>query len=83
MLKLTGPTRARVGKAISVSASSLEDLTGKPSPASGVKVRLGKLTVQTNASGKAALLLSRAGKARIVASAPGAIRDELTVSVRR
>lgn len=83
VLEVGGPKRARVGKTIAVRVRSLENLTGKPSPGAGVKLQLGKQTVTTNAAGKARLRLTKTGKAHILASEPGAIRDELTVSVRR
>ena len=83
VLQVDGPKRARVGKTIVVRVSSLDNLTGKPSPAANVKLRLGKQTVTTNAAGKARVRMTKAGKAHILASTPGAIRDELTVSVRR
>jgi hypothetical protein len=83
VLEVDGPKRARVGKTITVHVSSLENLTGKPSPAAGVKLQLGKKTVTTNAAGKARLRLTKTGKAMVLASEPGAIRDELTVRVRR
>jgi hypothetical protein len=83
VLSLSGPTRARVGKAIAVKVLSLENLTGKPSAAAGVQLSAGGHTVRTGASGTAHLRFSRTGSFRVVASAPGAIRDELTVGVRR
>jgi hypothetical protein len=83
VLQVNGPKRARVGNTIVVRVTSLDNLTGKPSPAAEVKLRLGKQTVTTNAAGKARVRLTKVGKAHILASAPGAIRDELAVSVRR
>lgn len=83
VLEVNGPQRARVGKTILVRVSALANLTGKASPAAGVKLRLGKQTVTTNAAGKARLRLRKAGKAVVLASEPGAVRDELTVRVRR
>lgn len=83
VLQVGGPKRAHVGKTITVRVSSLDNLTGKSSPAAGVKLRLGKQTVTTNAAGKARLRLSKVGKAHVLASASGAVRDELTVSVQR
>jgi hypothetical protein len=83
VLALSAPKRARVGKAITVSVSALANLTGKASPASGVKLSAAGRTLTTGASGKAKLTFAKAGRYRILASAQNAIRDELTVRVSR
>lgn len=83
VLQIGAPKRARAGATITVTVSSLDNLTGKAKPGAGVKLKLGKRTVTTNAAGKARLRLAKAGKAQIFATATGAIRDEFTVSVRR
>jgi hypothetical protein len=81
VLSLSAPRGARVGKALVVSVSALANLTGKASPASGVKLSAAGRTVTTSASGKAKLTFAKAGSYRIVATAPNTIRDELTVRV--
>jgi len=83
VLALTGPASARVGKAIALKVSSLENLTGKASPASGVKLSAAGRTVTTGASGKAKLTFAKAGSYKVLATAPDSIRDELTVRVSR
>jgi hypothetical protein len=81
VLELTGPASARAGKAITLSVSSLANLTGKTSPGAGVKLSAAGHTVTTGASGKAKLTFAKAGSYKIVASAPNSIRDELTVKI--
>jgi hypothetical protein len=81
VLKLTGPKTARAGKKIVLSVASLANLTGKSSPASGVKLSAGGHTVTTGSSGKAKLAFAKAGTYKVVASAADSIRDELTVRV--
>jgi hypothetical protein len=83
VLALSAPKSARVGKAITVSVSALANLTGKASPASGVKLSAAGRTLTTGASGRAKLMFAKAGRYRIIASAQNAIRDELTVRVSR
>ena len=83
VLALSAPKRARAGKAITVSVSALANLTGKASHASGVKLSAGGHVVTTGASGKARLTFAKAGSYRILATAPDAVRDELTVRVSR
>lgn len=83
VLQIGAPKHARADSTITVTVSSLNNLTGKAAPGAGVKLKLGKRTVTTNAAGKARLRLAKAGKAQIFATATGAIRDEFTVSVRR
>lgn len=83
VLALSAPKSARAGRTITVSVSALANLTGKPSPGVGVKLSAGGHTVTTGASGKAKLTFAKAGSYRILASAPNAIRDELTVRVSR
>jgi hypothetical protein len=83
VLELKGATRARAGKAIVVKVLSRANLTGKPSPGAGVTVSGAGHTVTTGGSGMAKVRFARAGRYRIVASQQGAIRDELTVTVRR
>jgi hypothetical protein len=81
VLDLTGPKTARAGKEIVLSVASLANLTGKPSPASGVKLSAAGHTVRTGSSGKAKLRFAKAGTYRVLASADDAVRDELTVKV--
>jgi hypothetical protein len=83
VLALSAPRSARAGRTIAVSVSALANLTGKASSASGVKLSAAGHTVTTGASGKARLTFVKAGSYRILASAPNAIRDELTVRVSR
>ncbi|HYM44965.1 MAG TPA: hypothetical protein VES65_02225 [Solirubrobacteraceae bacterium] len=81
VLQLTGPASARVGKAITLKVSSLEDLTGKTSPGAGVKLSAAGHTITTGASGRAKLTFAKTGRYRIVASARDSVRDELIVTV--
>jgi hypothetical protein len=81
VLELKGPTHAHAGKAVLLKVSALANLTGKPSPASGVKLTAGGHSVTTGASGSAKLTFAKAGSYRILATAPDSIRDELTVKV--
>lgn len=83
VLDLRGPKRARVGKTITMTVSSLDNLTGKPSPGASVKLTAAGHTVATGASGKAKIRFAKPGRYRIVTSEPGSIRDELTVKVSR
>jgi hypothetical protein len=82
VLDLSGPARARAGKAFTVRVRSLAFLDGRASPGAGVKVRAGARTLTTDSSGTARVRFAKRGRYRIVASASGAIRDELTVTVR-
>jgi hypothetical protein len=83
VLELKGSGRARAGKAITLKVLSLDNLSGKPSPGAGVRLTAAGRTVMTATSGTARLRFAKAGRYRIVASEPGAIRDELIVTVRR
>jgi hypothetical protein len=83
VLEVKGPARARTGKAIVIKVLSRANLTGKPSPGAGVTVSGGGHAVTTGASGTAKVRFAKAGRYRIVVSRQGAIRDELTVTVRR
>jgi hypothetical protein len=73
--------KAHAGKAVAFSVSSLANLTGKPSPGAGVKLTGGGHSATTDASGKAKLTFAKAGKYKIVATAPDSVRDEITVTV--
>ncbi|MGH2911719.1 MAG: hypothetical protein ACRDJ3_04510 [Solirubrobacteraceae bacterium] len=75
--------KAHVGKAVAFSVSSLANLTGKPSPGAGVKLSGGGCPATTGASGKAKLTFAKAGKYKVVASAPNSVRDEIAVTVTR
>ncbi len=81
VLRVSGPSRAREGKNVKVKVSSLANLTGAPSPGAGVKLTFGKRSVKTNAAGVAQVRFAKAGKYKIVATAPNSIRAELTVQV--
>lgn len=81
VLRLTGPSRARKGKTITLSVASLANATGNASAGVGVTLKAAGQTVKTNASGKAKLKFGKAGSYRIVATAPNSVRDELTVKV--
>lgn len=81
VLELSGPKSARAGQSVTLKVLSLANATGKSTPAAGATVTVGALTAKTNSSGQAKLRLTKAGHDHIVVSAPGAIRDELTVSV--
>jgi hypothetical protein len=83
VLELKAPTRARVGKALVVKVLARANLTGKPSPGVGVSVSAAGQTVRTKGSGTAKLTFAKPGTYRIVATEQNAIRDELTVRVRR
>ncbi|MHB8492598.1 MAG: hypothetical protein ACYDA6_10365 [Solirubrobacteraceae bacterium] len=82
VLALSGPQRARAGKALTLRVSSLANATGKPGPGAGVTLTWRGGSATTNASGVAKVRLRKAGRYTIVATAAGAIRDELTVRVR-
>jgi hypothetical protein len=73
--------KAHAGKAVAFSLSSLANLTGKPSPGAGVKLSGGGHSATTDASGKAKLKFAKAGKYKVVATAPNSVRDEITVTV--
>jgi hypothetical protein len=73
--------KAHAGKAVAFSVSSLANLTGKSSPGAGVKLSGGGHSATTDASGKAKLTFAKAGKYKIVATAPNSVRDEITVTV--
>ncbi|HLI31856.1 MAG TPA: DUF4430 domain-containing protein [Solirubrobacteraceae bacterium] len=83
VLELRGPKRARVGQTITLHVLSLENAKGAPSAAKGASIAgLGKaLTV--GASGTVRVHLRRAGRFVVRVSAPGAIRDELALTVVR
>ena len=82
VLLVKSPLRkAHAGKAVAFSVSSLANLTGKPSPGAGVKLSGGGHSATTDASGKAKLTFAKAGKYKVVATAPGSVRDEITVTV--
>ncbi len=84
VLLVKSPARkAHAGKAVAFSVSALANLTGKPSPGAGVKLSGGGHSATTDASGKAKLTFAKAGKYRVVATAPNAVRDEITVTVTR
>lgn len=83
VLEVKGPTRVRAGKTTVVKVLSRANLTGKPSPGAGVRVSGAGHTVTTGSSGTAKVRFAKAGRYKIVASQQGAIRDELTVIVRR
>lgn len=83
VLDLSGPARARVGRAMTVMVRSLDNLSGEPSPAAGAELSTMGRTITADASGAARLRFSKVGRFRVVASAAGAIRDELVVSVHR
>ncbi len=83
VLELRGPATARVGKHVTLSVKSVENLTGQASAGAHVKLRAAGRTVTTGASGRAKLTFTKAGRFRIVATAPDSIRDELTVRVSR
>jgi len=83
VLAIKAAAKVKVGKALAVNVSALANLTGKPSPGAGVKLGAGGKTVTTDASGKAKLKFIKAGRYKIVASAPNSVRDELTVKVSR
>lgn len=73
--------KAHASKAVAFSVSSLANLSGKPSPGGGVKLSGGGHSATTDASGKAKLTFAKAGKYKVVASAPNSVRDEITVTV--
>ncbi|HEY2631022.1 MAG TPA: hypothetical protein VGI26_01445 [Solirubrobacteraceae bacterium] len=84
VLLIKGPMKkAHAGKAVAFSVSSLANLTGKPSPGAGVKLTGGGHSVSTNASGKAKLTFAKAGKYKVLATAPNSVRDEIAVTVSR
>ncbi len=81
VLSIVRLRRARAGKAVALKVSSLDNLTGKPSPGIGVKLSGGGHTATTDSSGKAKLTFAKAGSYKIVATAPDSVRDELTLTV--
>jgi len=82
VLLVKSPARkAHAGKAVTFSVSSLANLTGKSSPGAGVKLSGGGHSATTDASGKAKLTFAKAGKYKVVATAPNSVRDEITVKV--
>ncbi len=82
VLLVKGPAKkAHAGKAVAFSVSSLANLTGKPSPGAGVKLSGGGHSASTDASGKAKLTFAKAGKYKVVATAPNSVRDEIKVTV--
>jgi len=81
VLELTGPRTAHAGQTISLSVHSLANATGKSTPAAGVTVSAGGSSAKTDSGGHAKLRLARAGRYEVLANGPGAVRDELTVSV--
>jgi hypothetical protein len=75
--------KVHVGKAVAFSVSALSNLKGEPSPGAGVKLTGGGHSATTNASGKAKLTFAKAGKYKVVATAPNSVRDEILVKVTR
>lgn len=83
VLELRGPARARVGETITLHVLSLENAKGTPTGASGATISgLGK-ALKARAGGLVRVHLRRAGRFLLRASAPGAIRDELAITVVR
>jgi adhesin HecA-like repeat protein len=83
VLDLTGPKSVRAGQSVSLNVISLANASGKSSPGAGVTLSAGSLTAKTNDAGQAKLRFAKPGRYEIVATAPGAIRDELAVRVHR
>jgi hypothetical protein len=81
VLLIKAPATGKTGKSVSVSVSALANSTGKPSAGAGVKVTGGGHSATTDTSGKAKLAFAKAGKYTVVATAPGSVRDEITVKV--
>lgn len=81
VLKLSGPSRAHVGRSIVLKVSTLANLTGAASPGVGVKIAFDKRSVNTSSAGTARVRFSKPGVYHVVASAPDSIRDELAVRV--
>lgn len=83
VLDMKAPSRVRVGHPLNVGVFSLANFTGKSTPASGVKVSGGGKSVTASKAGKAKLTFAKTGTYKLLASAAGSVRDELTVKVTR
>lgn len=83
VLELKAAAHVRMGHPLEVSVFSLANFTGKSTPAAGAKVSGGGRSATTSGAGKAKLTFAKAGTYRLVASAAGSVRDELTVKVER
>jgi hypothetical protein len=83
VLELRGPRKARVGQTITLHVLALENAKGTPAGAKGAIVSGLGASVKAKAGGIVRLHLRKAGHFMLRASAPGAIRDELAITVVR
>jgi uncharacterized protein DUF4430 len=81
VLALTGPSRGRTGRPVTISVRALDNASGKPSTATDATVTAAGKSAHANKRGQAKLRFARAGRYVIVATAPDSVRDEMTIVV--